>query len=440
MEVQRIGDEFIARDQDLEFLIRGIKETNDGLSAVVRSFYLNGSKMSITAPTRINFYSGQGRNTLAKALTSGRSVPGMDARAWEVVTVNLCGKVSEAWEEGEPFVNLGQQPEPSLESRFAFKDFVPAGESSVWVADGGSGKSTIGAALLLSYATGIEIIPGVIPAEQAPCMILDWESNQSEHLRRLYSIARAYGMTIPETLLYRRNYRAFAEDISHFRREIARFGVRFLLIDSVVPASDLEIKDTAAPTRLFNAAASLGETVTRLFLAHMTKEQASAANGRARVMGSVMYDNLARSVWELRKSETSPARGEMTTGFFHTKINGGGYEDPFALKIHYDAMTRQPTRFERVDVRSIADLRERLPVRDRLADLLRQGSRTTTEIAAELGVTPGAAVKYLKRRDGIIEIVRGGGKGKPSLWGLSAEPPPNNPEATNEQSDDEWWQ
>ena len=440
MQIERIGDEFIARDQDLEFLIRGIRETHDGLSGVVRSFYLNGSKQSITAPTRINFYTAQGRSSLTKALISGRSIPGMDARAWEVLTINLCNHVSETWEEGEPFVNLGLQPEPSLTTRHAFKGFMPAGDTSVWPADGGSGKSTTAAALILSFATGIEIIPGIVPVEPGPAMLLDWESNESEHLRRLHSIARTYGIAVPANILYRRNFRAFADDISHFRREVVESGIRFLAIDSAVPASDQDIKDTAAPTRLFNAAASLGDRVTRLILAHVSKEGAKE-QGRARAIGSVMYDNLARSVIELRKSESLSKRNVLVTGFFPTKVNNGYRDDPFAIRVNYDPETHQPTRFERIDIRTVPDLRERLPVGDRLTDLLRTGSRTTTEVAEELGVTSGAAVKILKRRDGIIEIIRGGGKGKPSLWGLSAEPRPTAADTPTETDEDEkWWE
>jgi hypothetical protein len=203
-----------------------------------------------------------------------------------------------------------------------------------------------------------------------------------------------------------------------------------------VPASDQDIKDTGAPTRLFNAAASLGDTVTRLILAHISKEMAQQ-NGRARAIGSVMYDNLARSVIELKKSESLSGRGVLVTGFFPTKVNAGYPDDPFGVRVTYHPETQQPERFERMDVRDIPDLRDRLPLNDRLLDLLRTGARTTPEIAQEFELSAAATTKMLKRRKEVTEVYRGNGRGNPSKWGLAV---PQNRNANITETDDEWWQ
>lgn len=163
-----------------------------------------------------------------------------------------------------------------------------------------SGKSTLATALTASAMTGSVFVPGLVPSGRRMGLYLDWESNKYEHGRRLQALCRGAGIEGVPPMLYRTNYRALADDISTFRREIAQQEVRFVVVDSAVPASGDDIKDTAAPRQLFNALRSLGDGVTRLVLAHMSKAEAEKENGRARVLGCYSEDTeiLTRSGWK----------------------------------------------------------------------------------------------------------------------------------------------
>jgi hypothetical protein len=277
---------------------------------------------------------------------------------------------------------------------------------------------------MVATMTGYEIVPGLRPVGLTQGLYLDWESNVHEHNRRVESLCRTVGLDKPP-MIYRSNYRALSEDLGGLRREVAQRAVGFVCVDSAVPASGDDIKDTSAPRQLFNALRSLGDGVTRLVLAHMSKAEAERETGRARALGSVMYENLARSVWELRKSEHGGGDA-LVVGLFHRKINGGRLRPPFALRIVYGT-NEQPAAVERADLREYPDLADRMPMTDRLRDLLRMRARTTTEIAEELGVTATAALNMLKRRPDMQQVSAGGGRGNPSVWGLAApddrEPP-----------------
>src|SRR5215216_1222600 len=106
MQVERAGDQFIARvaDPALEFVVSNVDDRHGAFQALVRCFYLNGSRASIAPPTRANLYTPQGLSTLAKAWHENRRGPAqMDRESWRQLAAALADGVTEAWEEGEPF-------------------------------------------------------------------------------------------------------------------------------------------------------------------------------------------------------------------------------------------------------------------------------------------------------------------------------------------------
>ena len=429
----REGDDFrFIWENDLHVVMRGVRESSGDLTAIVNVQYVNGSVESLMAPSRLNLVAPQSRKSLAGLLAARRPMPEMTAEDWTYVIEHACGRTYTLWERGEPFVELSTLTLPPWDKRELVRGFVPRNDPLTIFADGGSGKSTYAAAIALSVMTGKEVLPGLPPLADGPILYLDWESNKNEHGHRLQGLARHLGLTLPERFYYRRNYRAFTDDLTAFRREVARLRPVLTIIDSAVPASGDDIKESASPRLLFNGLRALSEEMASLVLAHMSKAEAEKDQGRSRVMGSVMYENLSRSVWEGRPSALAPP-DTLVTGFYHRKMNGGRRRNPFALKVHYGE-DELPRAFERVDLRAYRDLDDRRQEKDRLYDFLRYGPRTTKDIADALGMTTEGARKAC-RRLGMEQIGGGRGAGNAAMWQLPL--PGDSP--TPEPEDETWW-
>lgn len=421
MKERREGEDYVFEDGgSVRIVLTMVREDRGELWAVVRPYYLNGrGPQPLIAPSRLNLVAPRSRAEMARALAAREAVPGMVPADWYDLIEQVCGRTYVLWERGDPAVDLSEVEAPAEELRYAVEPILIDGETVVWAADGGSGKSTLAGALALSLVTGRTLVPGWRPRGRRSVLYLDWESNAREHRRRLEALARAAGQPdVPAGILYRSSYRALADDLAQTQREVAQHGIGAVIVDSAVPASGDDIKDTLAPRQLFNALRSLGDGVARLVLTHLSKSEAERTQGRARALGSVMYENLARSVWELRRSDHGGA-GELVVGFFHQKTNGGQLRDAFALRVRYGEDER-PLRVEPVAIVAYPDLEERLPVKDRLHGFLASGERTTPEIAERLGVSAAAALRILKRRPDVIQLSPGGGRNNPATWGLAA--------------------
>jgi AAA domain len=425
----REGDDFCFtwETEAIQFVLSGVREQHGDLSAIVRVNYVNGRAMSVFPASRLNLTAPLSRGQVAKGLSGRDPVPGMEADDWHEAVAYVCDRTYVLWEQGDPFVDLSVAQLPPWDRREVVRGFVPRADPLTLFSDGGVGKSTLAVALSLSVLTGRAVIPGLEPQAQGPVLYLDWESNTGEHGHRLHTLARHLGVALPAGFIYRRQFRALADDIGAVRREVARLRPLLCIVDSAVPASGDDVKETTAPARLFAGLRSLGELAT-LLLAHMSKAEAEKERGRARVIGSVMYENLSRSVWEARVSEAAGA--EHVVGLYHRKFNGGRRREPFALRVRYDD-DELPAGFERVDLRDYPDLEERVSPQTRLYDVLRHGPRTTAEVAEALGVSVAGARKQLTRY-GMHAEGGGRGRGNAASWSLPDQAP-LKPE------DDRWW-
>lgn len=416
-QTSRIGDDYayLWPQRNLQITLRGIREHAGELSGMVFVTHLNGTA-SVLAPSRLNLGAPRSRTELAGRLAGCRE-PKLSKEDWNTCIELVCDWTYHAHEKGEPVVDLAQHTPAAGGGRWLVEPLLRRGEMNVLVADGGTGKSTLAGALAFSVMTGVPLWNGAPPTEARRALYLDWESTPDEHAPRLAALAAGYDVETP-SLLYRSNYRALADDAAWLRRTVAENEIGFVVVDSAVPASDDEINDTRAPRQLHSALRSLGPDVTPLVLAHMTKADAEKSTGRAKMLGSGMYDNLARNIWEVRKSEM--AGEQHVLGLFHRKGNNSQLRRPFALSIEYGGSDCLPRSVHLAELRRYSDLAERLPAYDRLTDILRSGDSTTVEIADRLGLTQREAVRLLERNEQVRQTYRGGGRGNPSRWGLAA--------------------
>jgi hypothetical protein len=93
----------------------------------------------------------------------------------------------------------------------------------------------------------------------------------------------------------------------------------------------------------------------------------------------VYFWNLARSAWEIRKTQ-EPGADTMTIGLYHRKMNEGRLSRPFGLSVTFDEAD-ESTIFAKADLGDDPDLAKGLTLKERIIIALKAGALTTKEIA-----------------------------------------------------------
>lgn len=397
--VERLGLGYLVRFEDLgvelrvERLHEGRGETSCELTVIRYGKHL--------LRQRFNLASGPTRASTAKDLDQ-RPRPNDWTRVdWREVLEMTCLAVLDYHRSGEPFNLVGHRPISSRSARRLIAPWLPLGKPSMVYAPWGAGKSTLGAAIVVTLELGREVIPGwPPPAERVKTLILDWESDAGEWNDRLAAIAAGVGATWPiESAAMHRACRApLDEQVEQVARVIDRNNIGFVLIDSAEKA----IGASGGPEsygdragRLYEAIDQLGATT--VILDHVAGEDMKRSDGRVirKAIGSTMKGAWARAVYELkreREPDTVERRVELV--LHCAKVNDGPAPRPFEFAIVYD---EEAIRFERAHV-TATELTEALSKPERMRRLLVGGSRPTRAIADAMGVSE-AQVRSILSKD-----------------------------------------
>lgn len=367
---------------------------------------------------RFNLVSGPTRASTAKDL-DGRPRPKDWTRVdWREVLEMSCLAVLNLHRAGEPFNRVGHGPPSERSARRLIDPWLPLGKATLIFAPWGAGKSTLGAALVVTLELSTEVLPGwPSPAEPVRCLILDWESDAAEWNDRLAAIAAGVGATwsADQAALHRACRAPLDEQVEQIAEAIARHGIGFVLIDSAEKAigasSGAESYGDRAG-RLFEAIDRLG--VTSVILDHVSGEDMKRTDGRVirKAIGSTMKGAWARAVYELKREREPDTVEKRVELVLHTaKINDAAPQRPFEFAIVYDD---DAIRFERANV-TAADLTEGLGRPEQMRRLLADGSRTTKAIAEHMNISEGQVRSILSKDtgrrfkrmpDGLIVLLR----------------------------------
>jgi hypothetical protein len=215
--------------------------------------------------------------------------------------------------------------------------------------------------------------------------------------------------------------RSLVDDSRRIREFVDKNNVGLVIIDSAGPATGANLNDPEPVIAFMAAMRDLN--ATKLVLAHISK--GAALNGgseRGRTFGSVFFENLSRSVWEVRSDTDS---NPIDLAFFHRKANLGRKTRPFGLSLSFDDVVGSAI-FRQADLSAMPALAEHAPLSIRVGAALRQGNMSTGELASELGVSRGSLSKSLYRdakRNAVVKMPSSEkqGRGQESYWGLPAD-------------------
>lgn len=404
-QVVRAGDgfSFSWTRHGIAVRVDQLHEHSDGLSGEIT---VEASVGGVIHWARFNVASTQARESLVKKLMHIR-----DDVPWRELLERVCRETAERFRIGAPIEPLiaGTSAAP----RELVEKLIPDGEIAVLFGDGGAGKSTLALALAVSVVTGRGLPHGFRPTRTAKVLYLDWEGSRDDLSERLASLEVGLGLDEVSGLFYRPMSRALADDITFLRAEVSRLDIGFVIVDSLAPACGAEPETADSVVRAMNAMRSFG--VSCLAVAHVSKVHAEAKHGTGRPFGSVFVWNLARSVWELRRSDDTEGN-DVAVGLFHRKCNRGRLHPACGLRFEYTV--DGACRIMAQDLGESSDLAARMSLGFQIRNFLARGAHTAQDLAEKIDTSAGTVRKELSRLRSRGVVVELPGDEREKRWGL----------------------
>lgn len=345
----------------------------------------------IISSAAMNWSSHRARQERAGYLRSRSNAPDVD---WQGLLEECAIRVLDAEHAGTPVVSIRDIPEREYEPTVTIAG-IPwlLQHPQIIFADGGSLKS-----YLALYVLGQLSIRGY------RVLLVDWELDGMDHRTRL---RRLFDGDLPD-VHYLRADRPIGDLTEHVRAIVQRERIDFTVYDSIGVAVGGAPESAELANAYFRSLRRIGGG--SLSLAHITK---NGEHADQRPFGSTFYHNGARATWHLRAVDQD---GDAPTIAVHNrKANMGRLHPAVGLTFRF-APDRGPIRIEGADLADHADLAARLPLWQRMRDLLRRGAKTTGEIAEALDVDPAAVRQTLGRRR--LMFTRTSGDGEMARIGL----------------------
>lgn len=317
---------------------------------------------------RLNLTSTTARRTLIRELES--RIPDYP---WPSLVEELAVRVLEAHRQGEPVIALADySPTEALD--FRLTPILQEQQSTVFYGQGESGKTWIG--LFIACLLTLPLPALGWQPEPGPVLYLDYETDPDTGWDRINMITKGLNAPIPDHLYWRQMLHPLAGDIEIIQREVLEKGIVLVVVDSAALAC-MEPEKSELTIPYFAALRSL--KCTTLTIAH------TEASGRQdRPFGSIFWRNLPRANFRLRSNSDS-GNDDLVVGIKQTKGNNRRRLQDIGVKLSFSSFDNAVS-FSRVDVADVEELANTLPLKTRIAHLLRKGALTSTELADQLGV------------------------------------------------------
>lgn len=383
-ELVRVGTGWVGRfPGEVTIKVVHLKEMRDEYTG----------EFTITCPTagllgdrlewgRFNLLSSRTRSAIAKNLSTyveGRWSEILDAFCHEVVVRERKGP---ALEHTDP--NATRTP-----LRYLLRPLLPLGMPTLIYGEGGTGKSTLAAAVALSVQSGRSVFPGwETPEGSGKVLILDWEATREVWQDRLNAVAQGAELR-PDSFAYRGCRRRLSDDAEAIGDLILDGGIQLVIVDAVNQAfgvSHQEADPAEAAIKAFTTIREVsGTDVTWLLIDHVTGEtMREGQNGHTplKAYGSVAKQWLARQQFYLAgEREASEFRQELVLK--HTKANYAWKLPPLAMVIKRD---NGAIRFEFGGHVTDSTLAAQLTLGQRITDALSDGPLSPEKLRDALGL------------------------------------------------------
>jgi len=300
------------------------------------------------------------------------------------------------WRQGEPLIEMADMPEVGYVN-YAIDPFLPVDDNAYIFGQGAAKKGFLAISMALHWASGKDM-PGGIQVNNGgrpKVLYLDWEASATETARRMQWSARGMGIPVPAGVRYKRMFSPIVTHIDELKRQIKAEDIGLVVVDSMGPAAGGDINKADVAISASNAIRRL-TPANRLIIAHITKGERGGDSKDASIIGSIFFDNLARSTWKIASEEIS--QDEYNVGCFHVKVNTGRNRGNVAFSLKFYESTKTVSWMS-------ADIRDNPAafstiggsIRERMLLSLKDGAKTRKDLAEMLDCRPEALRKVIER-------------------------------------------
>ncbi len=284
---------------------------------------------------------------------------------------------------------------------FFLEPFLPADAMTIMFGNGESLKSFTAFQIAYCVSMGLPFFGYYAP--RVPVLIVDYEDNEQNFLRRMRRIAlghQHYELE-PNAIRYFPAKGVPLRDLAFTIREVIRkFGIGLVIIDSVGPATGGKPEDSDSCLAYARAVQKIG--ATSLHLAHVTK--ASAPHDQVDFpYGNIFWHNEARRTWYVAREQEEES-DDVELGLYCKKVNDGARPKTIAAKVHFEGLHGAVT----MTVGTLADnptIDRRRDLHYRIRDYLRTlplGVAMAEDIAEYLGEKKGSVQMSIDRHPGMF--------------------------------------
>lgn len=373
-------------DEQVTVYVERLREKNDNVSGEIT--VLNtapGQAPYLHGGSRLSLTSASSRKSITSYLKTRR-----DDLDWEALFEVVCGTILRKHRQGEPLVDVGDQPDPDA-PRWRMFPLLMEGQANMIYGAGGSGKSYT-SCLIATLVQNGRVHCGLRP-QTGNVLYLDYETSREEINGRIKAVNEPIGISDPRQIKYRFCSQPLVNEIEEVQQWVHDYDIKLVIVDSVGMACGGEAEASDPVLRYFTALRSL--RVTTLSIDHVAKNAETKSP-----YGSVYKVNSCRSVWELKKVQEVGDEA-LSIGLYHRKVNNGRLLKPLGLTLTFfedDDESFPRVQFEREDVATIPGLAQDLPIKDRIRHCLESHKvMTPDELSSELDAKVDSIKHALKR-------------------------------------------
>ncbi|MFA5187552.1 MAG: AAA family ATPase [Patescibacteria group bacterium] len=338
-----------------------------------------------------NFTGSRSRSDLAK-LMAERYPPETTGADWDAIIEQLSVLVINAMREGEPVQELWTSTD-AKPIQYLVDPIFPKDQPTIIFGSRGGGKSAMELLIAVSLSLPWTDNPlgFTVPDTATPGLILDWESEGYLMQRRLKRLHAGMEIGCDFPLQYRRCSGPVADDMDSLFQIIDAGGYKYVIIDSLGPACGGDLNAAGPAMRFFESLRRLHISV--LIIAH----QAKNGEGEKSVFGSGFFENLSRSVWEL-KSEQDQETGDLKLGLFQTKASESRRHAPMGFCMHFQDPEGPVTVEQDESALTEGAMADRMPASVLIKAQLSRGQKLTpTELTEAIGRNENTVKTALRR-------------------------------------------
>ena len=297
---------------------------------------------------------------------------------WGTMIEAACAEIIRRLMRGSPTVEICSEV-PVAPQRYLLDPLLPLDQPTLLFGKPGSTKSFF--ALLMVVLVQLPVPKndfGWTTSQKCTnCLYLDNETSRDTVHRRLQELLR--GMGLPAVhIQYKRLYGSLASELEGIQQTILDKKIGFVVVDSAGKGCGGDITQAGPVNDFFTALNQLGTTT--LVVHHQPKDELTRNKSP---YGSAYFEANARSVWHIERGEGS--EDDFAVCIRHTKSNDSSLHRPIGLKVRFGKTAEgKSVLFGPHDLRD-TEFASKLPLRERMAELLKHGPLSVPEIAQALG-------------------------------------------------------